>query len=152
MNESKIRADALRWYLKERRDDPRIPNPYTDEGQRRLKVLCVYQASSEPDFGDNEFGTKLKLMLDELREPHEGREWNLIHGWHNPEDIENKQCPLWSPYWESVYRDICRDLSRLKREGFTDRAQKVESVLSAIEEAFPEMVKHMTQNVGVRRP
>jgi hypothetical protein len=148
MNESKILADAKRWYLTEKRDDPRIPDMYTDEGQERLKVLCVYQASTEPDFPEEMF----EKELAKLRPEGAGPEWSLVHGWYDPKDKSTLQAPLWSPYWESVYRDICKDLSRLKREGFTDRAMKVESVLSAIEEAFPEMVKHMIQNVGVRRP
>lgn len=152
MNELKVRADALRWYLSEKRDDPRIPDPYTDEGQERLKVLCVYQASEEPDFNDDVFGSKLTKMLDDLRPLGAGKEWSLAHGWHDPDDKNLLQIPLWSPYWESVYRDICKDLIRLKREGFTDRAKKVESVLLAIEEAFPEMVKHMVHNAGVKRP
>jgi len=148
MNELKIRADALRWYLSEKRDDPRIPDPYTDEGQERLKVLCVYQALTEPGFTEEMF----EREIAKLKPYGAGPEWSLAHGWYDPRERNLLQPPLWSKYWESVYRDICKDLTRLKREGFTDRAMKVESVLSAIEEAFPEMVKHMIQNVGVRRP
>lgn len=148
MNELKIRADALRWYLSEKRDDPRIPDPYTDEGQERLRVLCVYQALTEPGFTEEMF----EREIAKLKPYGAGPEWSLAHGWYDPRERNLLQPPLWSKYWESVYRDICKDLTRLKREGFTDRAQKVESVLSAIEEAFPEMVKHMIQNAGVRRP
>jgi hypothetical protein len=152
VNELKILADAKRWYLAEKRDDPRIPDMYTDEGQARLKVLCVYQASMEPDFNDDAFGSKLTKMLDDLRPLGAGPEWSLAHGWHDPKDKSLLQLPLWQPYYESFYRDMCRDLTRLKREGFTERADRAERVLSAIEEAFPEMVKHMIQHAGVRRP
>lgn len=151
MNELEVRAKALRWYLFERKSDPRIPDPYSDEGQSRLKVLCVYQASTEPDFKDDESGSRVRMMLNTLRPEGAGREWNLIHGWHNPEEIHKPQAPLWSPYWESVYRGICLDLKRLKREGFEDRAARVSSVLTAIEEAFPEMVAHMRKRVEEKR-
>lgn len=151
MNPMEVRAKALRWYISERRDDPRIPDPYTEEGQSRLKVLCVYQASLEPDFGDDSFGSKMQKMLDDLRPLGGGRDWNLVHGWHNPEDIRQNEAPLWSPYWESVYQDIRADLTRLKREGFEDRAKRVKAVLSAIEDAFPEMVSHLKAKAAMRR-
>jgi hypothetical protein len=148
MNELKIRADALRWYIAEKRDDPRIPDPYTDEGQARLRVLCVYQASMEPDWKDDEFQTRFREEMNKLKPKGAGNEWNLAQGWHNPGD----KFPLWPPYWESVYRDICRDTIRMKREGFNENARRNEKVLSAIEEAFPEMVEHMIHNAGVKRP
>jgi hypothetical protein len=151
MNELQIRAKALQWYLMERRGDPRIPDPYTDEGQARLRVLCVYQASAEPDFKDDSFGSRVMQMIRELRPEGAGRDWNLVHGWHDPEDVRNAQCDLWSPYWESVYRDGCSDERRLKREGFETRAKLVGKVLTAIEEAFPQMVTHMKDRMGVKR-
>jgi hypothetical protein len=66
----------------------------------------------------------------------------------NSQHIQHDRWPL---YWESVYRDGCSDERRLKRDGFEERAKLVSKVLDAIEEAFPRMVTHMKDRMGVKR-